>query len=520
MADDSPSRDLSTGPVGRRLGVGAATQFAGIAAQQVLKFATHWLIARLLGASVLGLFNYSLTFWSAVEMSFTGGLIRTVMRYLPHHVARDEKEHAAGVLWLAAWAAWLGGGVLALIIFLAADPIASSLLDKPEAAQPLRVLAVAMPIAAASGVACATARSLGSIMFIVYQFVFLPLAFVALVPLVRALGGGATGLSWAFAASYMLPLLPLLTYQRRLTRFLPRPEVRPVARAAAGFFGTACLVWLAEYVSRNVDILMVGRLLTTTDTGVYTVAQRISTLPPMVLVAFNAFFSPTVSALYATGRLDELRATFRRASLWIMIVSAPVLGILMSLATPVMAFFGREFSGGALALWILCLGQFVNVGVGLISVVLTMVDRQRTVLACNVAGLVVSAALCLLLIPRYGIIGAAFGTTTLQVVVPATLSLFAHRSVGVSPFSPSYPKPLLAALVAGLATHYLAACLPPVLPQLLVGIPVFVGLYAAGMVALGEKEEALRAIRALREAARRRRQVTTDPLGATLDPPD
>ena len=78
---DPDSKDLSTGPVGRRLGVGAATQFAGIAIQQVLKFGTHWLVARLLGASVLGLFNYSLTFWSAVEMSFTGGLIRMVMRY-------------------------------------------------------------------------------------------------------------------------------------------------------------------------------------------------------------------------------------------------------------------------------------------------------------------------------------------------------------------------------------------------------------------------------------------------------
>ncbi len=516
MADNN--KNLSTGPVGRRLGVGAATQFVGIAVQQVLKFATHWLIARLLGASTLGLFNYSLTFWSAVEMSFTGGLIRTVMRYLPHHVARNEQGRAAGVLWVAAWAAWLGGGVLAAIIYLGAEPIARLILDKPEAAQSLRVLAIAMPIAAASGVAWATARSLGSIMFIVYQFMLLPFAFVALIPVVKATGGGATGLSWAFIASYILPFVPLAAYQRRLTRFLPRPEVRPVVRAAAGFFGVACLVWLAEYVSRNVDILLVGRLLTTTETGVYTVAQRTSTLPPMVLVAFNAFFSPTVSALYATGQLEELRATFRRASLWIMIVSAPVLGMLMALATPVMAFFGREFTGGALALWILCLGQFVNVGVGLISVVLTMVDRQQTVLACNVAGLAVSAGLCWVLIPRYGILGAAVATTTLQVLVPAALSIFAYRYVGVSPFSRSYPKPLLAALAAGLATHALAALLPGALVQLLIGGVVFVALYAAGMVALGEKEEALRAFRALREAAQRRRRSPAAPEAETEVP--
>jgi len=274
-------------------------------------------------------------------------------------------------------------------------------------------------------------------------------------------------------------------------------------------------VWLAEYVSRNVDILLVGRLLTTTETGVYTVAQRTSTLPPMVLVAFNAFFSPTVSALYATGQLEELRATFRRASLWIMIVSAPVLGMLMALATPVMAFFGREFTGGALALWILCLGQFVNVGVGLISVVLTMVDRQQTVLACNVAGLAVSAGLCWVLIPRYGILGAAVATTTLQVLVPAALSIFAYRYVGVSPFSRSYPKPLLAALAAGLATHALAALLPGALVQLLIGGVVFVALYAAGMVALGEKEEALRAFRALREAAQRGSVPGLSPSGGS-----
>lgn len=501
---DNDTRDLSSGPVGRRLGVGAAFQFVGIVVQQVLKFLTNWLIARLLGASTLGLFNYGLTFWSSVEMSFSGGLVRTIMRYLPHHIARQEEEQAAAVVRLNLLLGWLGGGVLGLLMYLLADLLAVHLLGKPETAPVLRLLALAMPLAAVSGVGWATARSLGSLWFIVYQFMLLPAVFVLAIPFVAWRQGGASGLAWGFVVSYALPLIPLLWQHRRLTAFLPeRAVLRPVLRACLAFLGVACLMWFAEFVARNIDLLLMGRLRTNAETGIYTIASRTATLPSMVMVAFNAFFSPTVSALYAHQRLEELRSTFSRASLWILIVGAPPLALLMALAQPVMAFFRPEFTAGALALWILCAGQVFNLGTGLISTVLMMADRQHSVLYSNLVGMVISGGLCLWLIPVWGVNGAALATAVTVVLVNLAQCWWGYRTLRVSPLSRSYPKPLLAALVAGLATSLAAPHCGGTVMQLVAGTAVFLVLYVLALLALGAKGEAVAALRALRPGGRK-----------------
>lgn len=499
-------KDLSSGRYSSRIGVGAATQFVGVVVQQVVKFLTNWLIGRLLGASVLGVFSLGFTFWSAVQMSYSGGLMRAIMRYLPHHVARDEVDQAGGVVKLGVYAAWIGGGVLAVIMYLLAGPVAIHVLNKPATAAVLRIFALAMPLAAVSCVIWATARSLGSLTFIVYQYMTVPAIFLVFVAPVAMLRGDASLLAWGFLASYLFPLLPLYTYFRRITNFLRSAGWRSVARPFAAFAGIAGLMWLAEFVSRNIDLFLVGRLRSAAEAGVYTIASRTSTLPSMVMVAFNTFFSPTVSALYANGRYEELRVTFRKASLWILIVGAPAIGILMALAEPVMRVFGKDFGVGGMALWILCLGQLINLGTGLISAALMMAGRQNSVLGANVAGVGITAGLCLLWVPHYGINGAAAAMAIAVVTVNLALCLWGYLTLHLSPLSGSYFKPLVATVAAGVGTHYLQPHLHSLPPKLLGGVIAFCLMYIVAMMLVGAKSEALAAMGALRQGMNRKRR--------------
>jgi O-antigen/teichoic acid export membrane protein len=61
---------------------------------------------------------------------------------------------------------------------------------------------------------------------------------------------------------------------------------------------------------------------------------------------------------------------------------------------------------------------------------------------------VAAAALNLLLVPAFGIFGAAAATAAAVVLVNVVTVLFVHRLLGFWPFSARYAKPLVAGLVA------------------------------------------------------------------------
>lgn len=517
------SKDNSRRQHGSRIGLGAAFQFVGVITQQVLRFGANWIIAHFLGPGANGLFSLSVTSWSSVEMSFSGGLIRAIMRYLPHHLARDERAEARGVVRLGLYVAGLGGVTLGALLYVCSDFIATTILKKPETAPLIRIMALVTPLDAISTVMWATARALGSFTFIVYQFMVLPTLFLLFIAIIAILQGDPKLLAWAWFGAYLLPLIPLWSYHNRLTRTLGEVAPHLLARPFLAFAGIGAAMWLAEFIARNIDLVLVGRMGTLAEAGIYAVASRNATLCSTVMISINAFFMPTISSLHSAGRMDDFRALFRKGTLWILIVGAPLAVYAMAFSQPMMLFFGRSFGVGAWALWLLAAAQLFNQGTGLIASALLMANRQHGVLVVSILGLGVTTGLCLLLIPLYGFNGAAMAMAASVIFVNLTLSVWGYLTLRLSPLSSSYFKPLVAAAAAGILSQIAVAHLPlasvhqaagahvgKVLLTLLVGMAVFAPLYLLGMLALGAKEEALTALAAVRSGLNRRNQVVDD----------
>ncbi len=508
------SNDLSAGNHSSRIGFGAAMQFAAVIFQQVVKYGTNLLIARFMGAGVLGLFSISLTVWTAVEMTLGNGLMRGVMRFVPQYVTRGETGRARGVVRLSLLTAGIAGTLIAVIIHLTAENIAGGILRRPELAPVLRIMALSMPLAGLSSVIWATARSLGNIHFILYQFVFVPVVFVCAVIPAALSDGEATDIAWAWNLSYLLPLLPLLLYLRRLLAPFGQVAAMPEVRRLFAFFAVAGLMWLADFASRNVDIAILTMKRPVEEVGIYTMASRTATLAIMVMVSFNAFFSPTAAALHSAGQHGELNRLLRRASLWILMVGAPVLAAAAALSQPIMGLFGEDFRIGAPALIILCVGQVFNISTGLIASVLTMSDRQYSVLAANIAGLTANIVLCFLLIPAYGLYGAAIAMSSSIIIVNTTLCIWGHVTMGLNPFSKATYKPLCAAGAGGIAAWLALPLLAPSgLVQLAVGIAVVAAVFVLVLWLLRGLGDLLHALELIRQGINKKARRTPAPPG-------
>ena len=287
----------------------------------------------------------------------------------------------------------------------------------------------------------------------------------AVVKIAVALAGGESGaIALVFAAEYvLLGTAHLVAYRRAAGRWAwPGPE-----RGWLAWFGRRSpwllLSGLAEIVYLRIDIVMLERMQGLEAAGTYAVAARLSEVWYVVPVMLVAAMFPVMWA----SRADA--ATWDRslqAGLDVLCGIALVLAVAMQwLAGPlVIALFGKEYSATvpvlALHIWA---GVFIFMR-ALLSRWLVAEDLLRFSLVTHLAGAVINVAGNLVLIPRYGPMGAA-AATVVSYAAAGWLALFLTNAT--RPMAFKMTRALLLPLrwrsLAGYARQGFAA-LSPALP--------------------------------------------------------
>jgi O-antigen/teichoic acid export membrane protein len=93
--------------------------------------------------------------------------------------------------------------------------------------------------------------------------------------------------------------------------------------------------------------------------------------------------------------------------------------------------FGRDFTGGQTPLTILCIGQLVNAAMGSVGYLLIMTGHGRDAAVGIAAGAGVNLLLSALLIPHWGVNGAAAASAIGLIVWNVVLAVFVWKRIGI-----------------------------------------------------------------------------------------
>ena len=166
-----------------------------------------------------------------------------------------------------------------------------------------------------------------------------------------------------------------------------------------------------QMISHNTDILMLGIMTTDTDVGLYRVALSGANIALFGLTTANLVLQPHFARAWQANdnrRLHKLATAGARIS---TAASLPVLAIFWFGGTSLLTFvFGDAYASAFWALILLCLGQSVSALFGSVGNLLIMSGREKIALGGMVISTVSNITLNWVLIPRYGIEGAAIAT--------------------------------------------------------------------------------------------------------------
>jgi O-antigen/teichoic acid export membrane protein len=182
--------------------------------------------------------------------------------------------------------------------------------------------------------------------------------------------------------------------------------------------------------------------------GIYGAAVEVAGGLRKVNQIFNPIFAPVIAGLTLDGEQTRAAAAFARVAQWMLWVLTPLAATILLAAPLILGIYGAAFRQGGVWLGIVAIACGTNAFVGLAETVI-MVQRPRLNLRNSIICCVLAIAGNVLLIARFGALGAAFGIL-LPYLVFGFLRYRTLRQVfgWQTPFRNVHP-PLVAALMAG-----------------------------------------------------------------------
>jgi O-antigen/teichoic acid export membrane protein len=426
-------RDGSDRAVAQR---NAGSAFLIRSASAGIIYLTQVLLARWMGRFEFGVYVYVWAWVGFLGMWAAGGIAPAAQRFIPEYRARGDEAGLRGFLLGSRWVSFAYGTVagllLAVTVMLLTHRIA------PYYWLPLMIGAAVIPIFPVSSVQDTIARCFNWIeLGLIPNYVIHPMIICTAVAAVHFSGVGVTALHGLVAAAlgmWTMTLIQTALLRRRLKRAVAPGERRyelrywmvtalPIA-FVDGFF------LLLTYVDTLILQIFVGPA----DIAVYYASTKTLAILNFIYFAVSAASAHRFAQYYVNGEHDKLASFLQDTVRWTFWPSLALGLVMLALGRPILSLFGPGFAEGYPLLFVLAIGLMARASVGPAERLLSMQDQQIASAMIYACAFATNLVLCLLLIPHFGLMGAAASTASAVVTESVLLFVVSKRKLGLHIF--------------------------------------------------------------------------------------
>ena len=367
-----------------------------------------------------------------------------LVRSLPQQLQQGRPGETVTTLRVALVPVIVFSALVGVALFIAAPALAEAIVGADDAetmTHMLRLLAPFLPVAAVNDALLAATRGFGTMIPTVTvenigRLALQPLLVLGV--LLADLAASALALAWSlpYAVAVVLSTLWLRRLVRRRVRPAdPRGDRSVVSKDFWKFTTPRAIANVVQTGLKRSDILLVAALAGPADAALYTAATRFVVVGQLGVQALQQAMSPHLSALFAAGDKKAAQQVFQAATAWMMLLAWPIYLVCATSASLLLSIFGPGYTAGTEVVVILCLTMLFATASGPVDSVLLMAGRSWLSLLNNSVALALNVGLNLVLIPRFGINGAAISWAIAIVVRNVLPMLQIRASLGMTPGS-------------------------------------------------------------------------------------
>lgn len=445
------------------LGRGTAVMMAATVIYVVFQFLTRVLVTHSVSGSEWGEFNIGFAIANLLALIAAFGIPTAVARSLAYEETYDERWRLVRRALLVSIPVGIASSI---VVFLGASWLAD-LFHNPSYTPVFQLFGVSVGFTMLSnvlvGIFQGLERAEPNALFV--QIVN-PILFLVFAGGLLLLHWGFTGvllgylLSWvgAFAALcvYTYRQLPILLRSLSGHTFTGDPTARvSFAALSITLFGVAALSYLTSYADTLLLAYLEPAKVAAVVTGQYSSAMQLTRLLLVGTGTVTFIYLPVTARLRRQRDYASMRETYVTVTRWMAFLTVPFTFIFAFAPGLTLGFtFGPSQVGGAEALRILVVANTVAILLGPSTSTLGGLGETRSVLRWTAVSTFCNFALCFLLIPGYGMIGAAIAWSVARLVFPTLCLVQIYVQHGVTPFRSHFNRPILLTAIVCAAIFY------------------------------------------------------------------
>ena len=410
----------------------AGTAFLIRIVSAVLAYGTQVVLARFMGSHEFGIFVYVWT-WVMLIGGFADlGLASAAQRFVPQYGKSGALSKLRGYLAGSRWMAFGVASATALICALGIYAARGYLDDYTIV--PLLVACVSLPVYGVMHVQDGIARSFNWVnLALMPAYIVRQLVVVVLMTAAWFAGAPTDAVSAVIIAAisiWLTALGQMLLLNRRLKTRVESGtreyDVKSWIALSIPMFAVDSLYSMLMYV----DVLVLKQFRTPDEIAIYYAALKTLSLVAFVYFAVSAASAHRFAEYHVAGDRPRLESFLRDAVRWTFWPSLGATLLLLAAGWPMLWLFGKGFTGGYHLMFIFAIGLLARASIGPAERFLVMLGEQRVCALIAGLALAVNVGLCFLLIPRFGVQGAAWSITTAFILESLLLFLLARRKLG------------------------------------------------------------------------------------------
>ncbi len=441
-------------------------------------------LARTLGPENFGIYSLSISV-AFLVLAFTDlGVNQTLIRYVSDATGRGNISLARGYIRELGKMKLMLTALTSLTLFLLSDFLAENAFHSGEIATPLKIVSIFIFLHPLSGFLTGIFNGLNDFRAnFIRSATYELFRAVSIISLVYA-GYSVVGAILGFVIATLIALLALTTlflrnYRTYIFGFAEKIELKRVLRFT-GYLTVGSIAWT---VFAYVDSVMIGMFMSAEYVGYYrasySIISALSGILSLPIVLFPVFVQ-----LEGKSLKDAFNKVFKYSA---MLAVPASFGLPAISREVVFAVYGPEYFDAIPVFWILSF-LILRSAVGFWAVIFNAKEKPEYPVRAIITGMTMNIVLNYLMIPAFGIVGAAVATLISNITVWSILAYLSKREFEIF-FSPAHmAKPVIASMVM-LAVLILFT--PTTIPEGVALVMVGASVYFATLYAIRgiEKED-------------------------------